>query len=67
MYLCRAGRYPGRTKITGPGSEKSAGEAAHHGVLQSDGQHGAHDQEGSKQVGPVRDCPEEIDLGNQRE
>ena len=48
-------------------SQISAVEVAHDGVLQADGQHGAHDQERSKQVGPVRDCPEEIDLRNQRE
>ena len=62
MYLCRAGRYPGRTKITGPGSEKSAGEAAHHGVLQSDGQHGAHYQQRPEDIRHVRDRPEEINL-----
>ena len=62
MYLCRAGRYPGRTKITGPGSEKSAGEAAHHGVLQSDGQHGAHYQQGPEYVGKMWNSSEKIYL-----
>ena len=59
MYLCRAG-----TIITSlmSESEVSAGEVAHHGVLQSDSQHGAHYQQGPEDIRHVGDRSEEINL-----
>ena len=43
-------------------SEVSAGEVVHHGVLQSNGQHGAHYQQRAEDIGDVGDCTEEINL-----
>ena len=44
------------------GSEVSAGEIVHDGVLQSNGQHGAHYQQRAEDIRHVRDGPEEINL-----
>ena len=44
------------------GSEVSAGEIVHDGVLQSNGQHGTHYQQGPEDIGDVGDRTEEINL-----
>ena len=48
--------------LTGLISEISAGEVVHDGVLQSNGQHGAHYQQGPEDIRKMRDGSKEIDL-----
>ena len=48
--------------MEGQRSEVSAGEVVHHGVLQSNGQHGAHYQQGPEYVGKMWNSSEKIYL-----